>query len=79
MLSDGSVEALVELALSEMYGVTAEEKDVKKITGTTRKSVLYMNTCASVQTGRARFALQLILGNAHARSVPRRPNSYVTF
>jgi len=30
---DGSVSQLTEIALMEMFGVTAEEKDVKKITG----------------------------------------------
>ena len=30
---DSSVGQLAELALSEMFGITAEEKDVKKITG----------------------------------------------
>ena len=32
-VSDGSVSQLTEIALMEMFGVTAEEKDVKKITG----------------------------------------------
>lgn len=30
---DSSVAMITDLALNEMFGVTAEEKDVKKITG----------------------------------------------
>ena len=35
-----------------------------------------MSMSASVQTGRARFAMLFLPGNTHARSVPRRLYSY---